>query len=222
MSLLRSRKGICETSARVAERRERIDGEELDVRGKTARTVGHRRQRPRGRANASSNRTTRRDEAMSSITKITDRKYRARWRTPDGASRTRTFSRIEDARQHLATVEVSRADGTYIDSAARRVTFGEYAAAWIAAQPHRATTAATTTATTSMAATTTTTTTTATTAPTATTNTTHRHRQQQPHRRIRRAGWGGWVRRGHQWLRRRRRRQRPPRHPELVGVSSAG
>lgn len=79
---------------------------------------------------------------MSSITKISDRKYRARWRTADGASRSRTFARIEDARQHLAAVTISTTDGSYIDTAARRVSFGEYAAAWIAAQPHRATTAA--------------------------------------------------------------------------------
>ena len=79
---------------------------------------------------------------MSSITKINDRKYRARYRTPDGASRGRTFTRKVDAENFLATVTVSTADGSYIDSAARRVTFGEYAAAWIAAQPHRATTAA--------------------------------------------------------------------------------
>jgi hypothetical protein len=79
---------------------------------------------------------------MSSIAKISERKYRARWRTPDGGSRVRTFTTQRDAAAFLATVETSKNDGSYIDSTARRVTFKEYAEAWAAAQPHRATTAA--------------------------------------------------------------------------------
>ncbi len=78
---------------------------------------------------------------MASITKL-DRGYRARWRTPDGASRSRTFTRKVDAEAWLTRVEGSKLVGGYVDQAAGRRTFGEYASAWAAAQPHRATTAA--------------------------------------------------------------------------------
>jgi integrase len=79
---------------------------------------------------------------MSTITKVGDRKYRARWRTPEGASRSKTFERKVDAESFLDSVGHSQQVGTYIDSAALRTTFGDYAAAWIARQPHRATTSA--------------------------------------------------------------------------------
>jgi len=82
---------------------------------------------------------------MSSITPVGakgDRRYRARWRTPGGASRSATFTRKLDAERHLATVTVSAAQGAYVDPSAGRATFGAYAASWAAAQPHRATTAA--------------------------------------------------------------------------------
>ncbi len=82
---------------------------------------------------------------MSFITTIgpkSNRKYRARWRTPDGGSRSRTFTRKIDAEQYLATVTVSVTDGTYVDPREGRTTFEAYALAWAAAQPHRAATAA--------------------------------------------------------------------------------
>ena len=68
-------------------------------------------------------------------------RYRARWRTPTGASRTKTFKRKLDAERFLASVTVSRADGTYTDPQAGRVTLGVYAEQWASAQPHRQTTA---------------------------------------------------------------------------------
>jgi integrase len=52
-----------------------------------------------------------------------------------------SFERKADAEAHLDAVGHAQQTGTYIDSIARRVTFGEYADAWIAAQPHRTTTA---------------------------------------------------------------------------------
>jgi len=82
---------------------------------------------------------------MASITTVGpkgERTYRARWRTPDGASRSRTFTRKVDAEAWLTTVESSKLVGAYVDQSAGRRTFGEYAIAWAAAQPHRATTTA--------------------------------------------------------------------------------
>jgi integrase len=68
-------------------------------------------------------------------------RYRARWRTPTGASRTKTFDRKVDAEQFLARMTVSAAEGSYIDPSEGRRRFGVYAASWAAAQPHRETTA---------------------------------------------------------------------------------
>jgi integrase len=82
---------------------------------------------------------------MSFITTIGpkgDRKYRARWRTPDGASRSKTFTRKVEAQQFLDRLGTSVSEGNYVDPAAGKVTFGVYASAWAAAQPHRANTAA--------------------------------------------------------------------------------
>ncbi|HEX9993811.1 MAG TPA: tyrosine-type recombinase/integrase [Acidimicrobiales bacterium] len=79
---------------------------------------------------------------MASIDKLPNGKYRARWRTPDGASRCKHFDRRADARRHLATVEHTKATGAYVDARAGRVTFRAYAEEWRAAQVHRPSTAA--------------------------------------------------------------------------------
>ena len=63
-----------------------------------------------------------------SITKISDQKFRARYRTPDGASRSKTFTRRVDAEQFLASVTVSVAQGSYVDARDGRVTFKDYRA----------------------------------------------------------------------------------------------
>ena len=78
----------------------------------------------------------------SAVVLVVGRHLRARRRTPDGASRSKRFERKTDAEDYLDTVGHAQQTGTYIDSVARRVTFGEYATAWISAQPHRATTTA--------------------------------------------------------------------------------
>lgn len=83
---------------------------------------------------------------MSSITVVRDRsgravKYRARWRTPDGASRSKNFTKKADAERHLASTEHRKATGEYIDQAASRTTFEVIARRWQAAQPHRDSTA---------------------------------------------------------------------------------
>lgn len=69
--------------------------------------------------------------------------WRARYRTPEGASRSKTFRRKVDAEAFLVTIEHSKMAGDYVDRAAGMVTFRAFAEAWRAAQvQHRPTTAA--------------------------------------------------------------------------------
>lgn len=84
---------------------------------------------------------------MSSITTIRDKtgraiKFRARYRTPDGASRTRTFDKEADAKAFLTSTEHRKLSGEYVDVSEGRVTFGSYARQWASSQPHRPSTAA--------------------------------------------------------------------------------
>src|SRR5690242_8914947 len=74
---------------------------------------------------------------MASIDKVGVKKYRARYRTPDGASRSRTFERKVDAEQFLTKVEGSKLDGSYVDRAAGKVALKVYVAEHIARQPWR-------------------------------------------------------------------------------------
>jgi len=69
-------------------------------------------------------------------------RWRARYLDPDGRERARTFARKQDAERFLAGVESDKSRGLYVDPAAGRLTVGEYAATWQAAQVHRRTTAA--------------------------------------------------------------------------------
>ncbi len=79
---------------------------------------------------------------MSSITKVGKDRWQARYRTPDGASRKRTFTRKVDAEKFLTSVDHRKLTGEYIDLNAGRITFGEYARKWADAQPHRPSTSA--------------------------------------------------------------------------------
>ena len=98
---------------------------------------------------------------MASITKLdaegrtipkgsTERptKYRARWRTPSGASRSQTFDRMRDAERHLATIESSKLTGGYVERSAGAVTLDDWSTQWmadrrtLAGQPLRPKTAA--------------------------------------------------------------------------------
>lgn len=63
--------------------------------------------------------------------------YQAGWRDPDGRQRARMFPRKVDARNFLASVTVTMSQGAYIDPSAGRLTVGEYASTWAAAQPWR-------------------------------------------------------------------------------------
>jgi integrase len=70
-----------------------------------------------------------------------DSKWVARWRSPDGRSREKSFDRKIDAEQHLTAVEHSKLTGAYVDPRAGRITFKTYAEKWRASQVHRAGTA---------------------------------------------------------------------------------
>ncbi len=66
--------------------------------------------------------------------------WRARWRTPEGASRSKNFKRKLDAERFLTNVESSKLAGGYVDPAAGRVTFAAFADAWLACQTFDAST----------------------------------------------------------------------------------
>lgn len=62
--------------------------------------------------------------------------WRARYRTPTGAERSRTFSRKVDAERFLASVENAKAAGSYVDPTLAQLTVGEWADQWLAGQAH--------------------------------------------------------------------------------------
>lgn len=81
---------------------------------------------------------------MAKVWKRADRPnapWEARWVDPDGRQRKKSFKRKADADAHVVEVEHRKRSGLYIDPSAGRVTFREYAEAWRAVQPHRASTA---------------------------------------------------------------------------------
>jgi integrase len=73
---------------------------------------------------------------MASITKVTGG-YRARWRTPDGRSRSKNFARKVDAERHLTRVEASKLAGGYVDPSASKTMLRAYAEDWRQAQVWR-------------------------------------------------------------------------------------
>lgn len=73
---------------------------------------------------------------MASIDKRNGR-WRARWRTADGKSRSLTFDRKIDAERHLTSVQHAMLTGAYVDPAAGKVTFKTYAEGWIGRQVWR-------------------------------------------------------------------------------------
>jgi hypothetical protein len=67
---------------------------------------------------------------MASIDKVsTD--WRARWRSPEGRSRSRTFARKVDAERFLTTVDSAKLSGAYVDPSLGRRTFRDYASSWL-------------------------------------------------------------------------------------------
>lgn len=63
-------------------------------------------------------------------------RWRARYRGPDGRERSRTFTRKVDAERFLATVEVDKARGQWIDPALGKIKFHEWADRWMATTVH--------------------------------------------------------------------------------------
>jgi integrase len=82
---------------------------------------------------------------MASIKRRTTSKGETRWvaryRTPDGKSRSKAHGLRVDAERFLANIEHSKLTGAYVDPSAGRKTFKRYAEEWRVSQPHRASTA---------------------------------------------------------------------------------
>lgn len=74
---------------------------------------------------------------MASIDKWPGGRWRARYRTPDGKSRSRVFDRKIDAQRFVTGMEHSKLAGQYVDPAAGRVSFRSYAEQWRKIQPYR-------------------------------------------------------------------------------------
>jgi integrase len=75
--------------------------------------------------------------SRGSITKESNGKWRARYRNPEGRSRSRNFDRKVDAEHFLTSVDNSKLTGAYVDPAAGRITFKNYAERWRSSQVHR-------------------------------------------------------------------------------------
>lgn len=74
---------------------------------------------------------------MASVERWKERGWRARWRTPDGRSRSQVFPRKIDAERHLTSVEHSKLSGSYVDPSQGRTTVAEYWAVWSERQQWR-------------------------------------------------------------------------------------
>jgi integrase len=75
---------------------------------------------------------------MASIDRYPGGRWRARWRTPAGESRSQVFHRKLDAERWLSSIEHSKLTGAYVDPAAGRITVADYWATWSERQPWRA------------------------------------------------------------------------------------
>jgi len=80
---------------------------------------------------------------MASIERWKGGRWRVRFRTPEGRDRSRVFPRREDALNFIVSVEHSKRAGAYIDPAAGKILFRDYAEQWRGVQAqHRPSTAA--------------------------------------------------------------------------------
>lgn len=63
------------------------------------------------------------------------KRYRVRYRGPDGHERSRTFARRVDAEAFSHSVEVAKLEGSWVDPRLGKVTVADYAARWLASKP---------------------------------------------------------------------------------------
>lgn len=68
---------------------------------------------------------------MAHVQKIDSGRWRARYRTPDGAHRSRTFARRVDAEKYLASIETAKVRGEWYDPARAKVTIEQWAKDWL-------------------------------------------------------------------------------------------
>jgi integrase len=73
---------------------------------------------------------------MASVKRHTNGQWRARYRDPAGREHARHFGRKVDAERWLDSVKVDLVQGVYVSPARGRVTFGEWAAQWLAESVH--------------------------------------------------------------------------------------
>jgi integrase len=69
---------------------------------------------------------------MGTINRHANGSYYARWRTPDGKSRKKAFTRKRDAETYLSKVEGTKATGSYIDPSRAKLKIGPWADQWLA------------------------------------------------------------------------------------------
>jgi len=71
---------------------------------------------------------------VASIERQPSGRWRARWRSPDGGSRSKTFGRKVDAQRFLLEIEHSKEHRSYVDPRSGRVRFAIFAKQWLDAQ----------------------------------------------------------------------------------------
>jgi len=74
---------------------------------------------------------------MGHIERQPSRRWRARYRAPDGRAHSKTFDRKVDAERFLTGIEHSKLTGGYVDPTAGKVTFRSFAEDWRGVQLHR-------------------------------------------------------------------------------------
>ena len=79
---------------------------------------------------------------MGFVRKTDTGRWKAFWRDPSGAQRSKTFITKKDANVFLAETETAKTRGLYVSPHAGRTTFGEHAADWMATWNLGATTTA--------------------------------------------------------------------------------
>jgi hypothetical protein len=74
---------------------------------------------------------------MGHIEKRGPKRYRARYRGPDGRERNKTFDTRRDAERFLATSEADKLRGAWVDPSLGRITFRDWTTRYFAAARHK-------------------------------------------------------------------------------------